>query len=336
MTQRQNKPPSWADEQLARMLDAIVNLNDSMAQLHRGMKTRDAARLIGAESRQITCPPVRTNIFQNPDFNGKGAGTYGGVGGTSAVTYLSDTDGTTYARATWTVASTSGGGFFTYPTIDGSSGYPAFDDPLSASAFIRPSVPLTIECIIAYYNGKVSIGGSGAPAVACPANVWTLVPAMSVPLPAGPVNGVQVDWYVVSSQSVPINATIDIKNAIVGPDASLFFDGQVAPPGYASTWTGTPSASTSVAWALGTSQKLSVSTGRIAGWSLRELTGTVPAIARLRDGTDADGSVLAEIVIPAGGSVTESLRQQIGFTYGCYLDVVSGALEGAVHLGTEQ
>jgi len=46
-------PDPKADPQLAHLLGAIANLNDTMAQTVRVMQTRDAARRIGADVRPL-------------------------------------------------------------------------------------------------------------------------------------------------------------------------------------------------------------------------------------------------------------------------------------------
>lgn len=83
----------------------------------------------------------------------------------------------------------------------------------------------------------------------------------------------------------------------------------------------------------GASMKISVSPGQLAGYSLAEAAGAA-AVVRLRDGIDAGGDVLARINLAANGYADRwFLPHGIAFTAGLYVEVVSGAIEGAVYLG---
>lgn len=85
----------------------------------------------------------------------------------------------------------------------------------------------------------------------------------------------------------------------------------------------------------GASTSISRNLGRVAGYSIRETTGAAAAVVRIRDGFDATGDLLLTIALPAAGSAVEwFMPGGIAFTVGCFLEVVSGAVEGAVHLGT--
>ena len=85
----------------------------------------------------------------------------------------------------------------------------------------------------------------------------------------------------------------------------------------------------------GTSQRISNSVGRLAGFSLRETSGTDVAVVRLRDGIDANGDLLATISLAAAESVRDwFLPGGIAFGAGCYVEIVSGEVEGVIYLGT--
>ena len=75
--------------------------------------------------------------------------------------------------------------------------------------------------------------------------------------------------------------------------------------------------------------------GRLAGYSIRETSGTASAVVRIRDGFDNTGDILLTISLTAAESTRDwFMPGGIAFTIGCYLEVVSGAVEGAVFLGT--
>lgn len=59
---------------LAHLVGAVANLNDTMRQMSTGMKTRDGARLVGAEARSIGL--IATN---NPGGTGVVAGPSSGL-----------------------------------------------------------------------------------------------------------------------------------------------------------------------------------------------------------------------------------------------------------------
>lgn len=78
-------------------------------------------------------------------------------------------------------------------------------------------------------------------------------------------------------------------------------------------------------------QKLSVSAGRLAGYSIRETAGAV-AVVRLRDGVDAGGDLIAPIALAANASSAWwFMPHGISFGAGLFLEVVAGAVEGAVY-----
>lgn len=51
-----NRSAAEQSEHLTHLLGAVTNLNDTMLQLHLGMKTRNAQRLVGTIPRQLPTP----------------------------------------------------------------------------------------------------------------------------------------------------------------------------------------------------------------------------------------------------------------------------------------
>lgn len=83
-----------------------------------------------------------------------------------------------------------------------------------------------------------------------------------------------------------------------------------------------------------TSQTVSNSPGTLAGYSLRETSGTTSAVVRLRDGIDTGGQLLATISLaPAESARDWFMPQGIGFANGLYVEVVTGPVEGVCWLG---
>lgn len=80
---------------------------------------------------------------------------------------------------------------------------------------------------------------------------------------------------------------------------------------------------------------LSTSAGRIAGYSVRETSGTAAAVLRLRDGEDTSdpGNILITLALAAGACV-ESWLLPVGvtFTAGLWAEIVSGDVEGAAFI----
>jgi len=71
--------------------------------------------------------------------------------------------------------------------------------------------------------------------------------------------------------------------------------------------------------------------GFIVGWSISETSGSAACLAKLLDGRDATGQLLAAVGLPESQSSQHSCAAP-GLTVldGLYLDVVSGAFDGAV------
>jgi hypothetical protein len=78
---------------------------------------------------------------------------------------------------------------------------------------------------------------------------------------------------------------------------------------------------------------LSLSPGRIVGWSLRETAGQ-PYTVRLRNGDNPAADVVAVITGVAGSGDTKWLGPGgVSFTEGLYVELVAGSVEGAIYLG---
>lgn len=70
---------------------------------------------------------------------------------------------------------------------------------------------------------------------------------------------------------------------------------------------------------------------RYCGFALSE-TASGAARVRIWDGTTATGTVLDELTLAAGGSAREYYPDGIKTTVGIYVQVVSGAVTGAVRV----
>jgi hypothetical protein len=78
----------------------------------------------------------------------------------------------------------------------------------------------------------------------------------------------------------------------------------------------------------GVDQTLIAGPAGVAGWSFRETAGAVAAV-RLRDGT-VSGEIFAAVSLPANGSHAVMLTRALYFPTAVFVDIVSGAVEGAV------
>ena len=75
------------------------------------------------------------------------------------------------------------------------------------------------------------------------------------------------------------------------------------------------------------------SPGRIAGFSVRETTGAGPALIKLHDGADVGGDLVMTISLVAGESARDWFWPGgISLTYGLFVEVVTGAIEGVAYL----
>lgn len=72
----------------------------------------------------------------------------------------------------------------------------------------------------------------------------------------------------------------------------------------------------------------------LLGWSVRETTGAAIATVIFRDGHNSDGEEIAAVTLAAGESDRDAFPFGISLIDGLYLDVVSGAVAGAVYLGS--
>lgn len=83
----------------------------------------------------------------------------------------------------------------------------------------------------------------------------------------------------------------------------------------------------------GSDQVLSSSAGRLAGVTLHETSDTDRAVVKIHDGFDNTGDLLTVVSLAAGESVRDwFMPHGISFVYGIFVEIVSGAVEGAVHL----
>jgi hypothetical protein len=75
------------------------------------------------------------------------------------------------------------------------------------------------------------------------------------------------------------------------------------------------------------------SPGRLAGWSVRETTGTTPAVVTVYAGRDPQADVLATVALAAGGSSNHSIGGAgVSFGDGAYV-AVTGAVVGSLYFG---
>lgn len=80
----------------------------------------------------------------------------------------------------------------------------------------------------------------------------------------------------------------------------------------------------------GSDQSIKTGLGYLVGYSVRETTGAARAVLRLLDGTSTSGELLETISLAEGESASDTYSFPIKVTSGIYVDVVSGAVEGAV------
>lgn len=82
----------------------------------------------------------------------------------------------------------------------------------------------------------------------------------------------------------------------------------------------------------GQSVRVSNVAGRLAGFSFRETAGDA-AVIRLRDGFDTSGGLIATTSLAANESVRDwFMPDGISFGSGLYVEILSGTIEGVVHL----
>ena len=94
--------------------------------------------------------------------------------------------------------------------------------------------------------------------------------------------------------------------------------------------------------AAGSTARPTSAGGRLVGWSLREATGELPAVVRLRDGRSTDDVLVAVVNLGQGASETQWMAPGgVSLTEGLYVEIVDGAglsvdVEGAVYLGAAE
>ncbi len=69
---------------------------------------------------------------------------------------------------------------------------------------------------------------------------------------------------------------------------------------------------------------------RYNGFSLRETSGTAPALVRIFDGMDASGVVLDEVALAPGESAREFYRDGFPALRGIFVQVATGSVAGSV------
>lgn len=77
--------------------------------------------------------------------------------------------------------------------------------------------------------------------------------------------------------------------------------------------------------------------GDLIGWALTEATGLAPVTLDILDGTTAQGSIIARLVLAA--NQTSIVRpSSIGWplTVGCYVVIESGSVTGSLVIGRDQ
>lgn len=72
--------------------------------------------------------------------------------------------------------------------------------------------------------------------------------------------------------------------------------------------------------------------GTLEGWNFTETSGSAGAHVRLRNGA-VGGDIVASIKLGAGESVGEDYDNPIGVAGKVYVQLVSGAVEGALYGG---
>lgn len=80
--------------------------------------------------------------------------------------------------------------------------------------------------------------------------------------------------------------------------------------------------------------KASTVGNQLKGFNLRETTGAGIATVRILDGTDASADLVVAITLAANESVRDWFSERgIALLNGCYVQRVTGTVEGAVYLG---
>lgn len=85
--------------------------------------------------------------------------------------------------------------------------------------------------------------------------------------------------------------------------------------------------------AAGAGARVMSSPGVIAGYAVHEISGAAPALIRLHDGADINGDVVMSIALTQGQALQNwFLPRGISLTYGLFVEVASGAIEGVAYL----
>ncbi|WP_036967823.1 hypothetical protein [Promicromonospora kroppenstedtii] len=237
-----------------------------------GFATAGPATLAVREGREVHTNFVTDpRAMQAPPWTSV-PGT-GGVTSELMVTGASDgpvlPDGTmvtTYARYTFTTASTGGASSFGYAIPGVDLGLWPTGTDLAGSIYVRTSIAVASgRANVAWQAPAPSFADTGANGAASPTapGVWQRVGHVATTTsPAGNFGC----RYFATSQVWPLGATVDVTCALAVPDAAALpghFDGAYAPPGFTSSWDGAVNASTSTA----------VSTGGVTETLVFELAG---------------------------------------------------------------
>lgn len=216
----------------------------------------DSASVTSAALESRIAGSLRTNWVVNPTFM-TGIGALGFQNGTSGVAALSWQPGTGadgvpgFARATWTTASTSGGGINAGGGAGGVIPIPAGSytagDSYTFSAYVRSSKAQTITWGTYFRAGTGgSLAGSGQTNFTLTANTWTRVSrTLTV---AATADNAYFYLYAATGSGWAINDTLDIDNILVekSPTLGTYFDGGTTEtPTTNNEWAGVPHASRS-------------------------------------------------------------------------------------------
>lgn len=203
----------------------------------------------------------RRNLVSNP-FSGINT-TYHivspGTGGAAAITRVATggPSGGSFARATWSVATTAvGNAGITYGSGGSDPGVVLLPgDYLSGRVMARSSVAQRITVFVQYLNSAGNMVASNSTVIVLAANVWTAIAVDAVvvaPALAAKAHIIVFNSVGTSGVNWAIGDTLDVAQvqATKEPTAGTYFDGNTAPingtPSKRYGWTGVPKASPSI------------------------------------------------------------------------------------------
>jgi hypothetical protein len=96
-----------------------------------------------------------------------------------------------------------------------------------------------------------------------------------------------------------------------------------------------PAATTIAVGLTGADQQISATPIDYRGLSVRETSGTTPAVLRVHNATTATGVIMDPVSLAPGESrdIDRTGGGGIKATIGIYVDIVSGAIEGSIYTG---